>query len=71
MTRVAHEIAERNEDGGKVTLVGIQTGGVILAGRLGKTLSEIWGIRVPVGCLDVAMHRDDLNDRTNNKNRMP
>lgn len=60
LTRIAHEIAERNETSGDVVLVGIQRGGVFLAQRLGKILSEIWKNPVLIGTLDVGMHRDDL-----------
>ena len=63
LTRIAHEIAERNEQSAEVVLVGIPTGGVPLAQRLGKILSEIWKHAVPIGSLDVSMHRDDLDHR--------
>jgi len=63
LTRIAHEIAERNEVSAEVVLVGIPTGGVPLARRLGSLLSEIWKHPVPVGTLDVSMHRDDLDQR--------
>jgi pyrimidine operon attenuation protein / uracil phosphoribosyltransferase len=63
LTRIAHEIAERNDDGGDVALVGIPVGGDVLAERLGKILSGIWQRAVPVGVLDVSMHRDDLDHR--------
>lgn len=63
LTRIAHEIAERNENSADVVLVGIPAGGDILAQRLGKILSEIWKQNVPVGTLDVSMHRDDLDRR--------
>jgi pyrimidine operon attenuation protein/uracil phosphoribosyltransferase len=63
LTRIAHEIAERNETGNEVVLVGIQRGGVPLARRLGQLLSGIWGQAVPNGSLDVSMHRDDLSRR--------
>jgi pyrimidine operon attenuation protein/uracil phosphoribosyltransferase len=61
LTRIAHEIAERNENDSKVALVGIQRGGVFLARRLAATLQTIWNHPVEVGTLDVGMHRDDLN----------
>ena len=61
LTRIAHEIAERNVPGGDVVLVGIQRGGAGLAQRLGPLLERIVGHPVPVGCLDVTMHRDDLD----------
>ena len=60
LTRIAHEIAERNEKSSDVVLVGIQSGGVILAQRLAKILNGIWNQIVPSGTLDVSMHRDDL-----------
>jgi pyrimidine operon attenuation protein / uracil phosphoribosyltransferase len=61
LTRIAHEIAERNEDSADVVLIGIQRGGVFLAQRLAATLHSIWNHPVPVGALDVGMHRDDLS----------
>jgi pyrimidine operon attenuation protein/uracil phosphoribosyltransferase len=63
LTRIAHEIAERNEHSAEVALVGIPVGGDRLAARLAKILASIWNHAVPVGILDVAMHRDDLDDR--------
>jgi pyrimidine operon attenuation protein/uracil phosphoribosyltransferase len=63
LTRIGHEIAERNDSGSEIVLVGIQRGGVPLAQRLGKILSEIWGAAIPTGSLDVSMHRDDLDRR--------
>jgi pyrimidine operon attenuation protein/uracil phosphoribosyltransferase len=60
LTRIAHEIAERNESSGEIVLVGIQRGGVAIAERLGALLADIWGHAVPTGRLDVSMHRDDL-----------
>ena len=63
LTRIAHEIAERNEAGAEVVLIGIPLVGDVLAFRLGKILSEIWKLPVPVGVLDVSMHRDDLAHR--------
>jgi pyrimidine operon attenuation protein/uracil phosphoribosyltransferase len=63
LTRIAHEIAERNEAGSEVVVVGIQRGGVPLGQRLGALLTGIWGQPVPTGSLDVSMHRDDLDQR--------
>src|SRR5579864_1882887 len=63
LTRIAHEIAERNEHSAEVVLVGIQRGGVALAERLAPILAGIWGHPVPLGRLDVSMHRDDLSQR--------
>jgi pyrimidine operon attenuation protein/uracil phosphoribosyltransferase len=63
LTRIAHEVAERNESGKDVVLVGIQRGGVFLAQRLSTILTGIWSQPIPVGSLDVSMHRDDLGQR--------
>ena len=63
MVRIGHEIAERNENSQSVVLVGIQRGGVPLAERLSNVLSGIWGHAIPMGRLDVSMHRDDLDRR--------
>jgi len=63
LTRIAHEIAERNENSRELVLVGVQTGGVPLAERLRGVLTSIWGHPVPTGQLDVSMHRDDLDQR--------
>jgi pyrimidine operon attenuation protein/uracil phosphoribosyltransferase len=63
LTRISHEIAERNENGADVVVLGVQSGGVYLAQRLAKTLGAIWNLTVPVGSLDVSMHRDDLDQQ--------
>ena len=63
LTRIAHEIAEGNESGADVVLVGIQRGGVLLARRLAALLAGIWNLPIPAGSLDVSMHRDDLDRR--------
>lgn len=63
LTRIAHEIAERNEASVEVVLVGIQRGGGPLAERLATLLAGVWGHPVPCGQLDVSMHRDDLDQR--------
>ena len=63
VTRVAHEIAERNEGVGGVVLVGIRRRGVPLAQRVAATLADFEGARVPVGSLDITLYRDDLSMR--------
>ena len=63
LTRIAHEIAERNENGREVVLIGIPVGGDHLASRLAKILTGIWKHEVPVGILDTTMYRDDLDQR--------
>ena len=63
ITRMAHEIIERNKGIGDICLVGIQRGGVHLANRLSAKLKEIEGSDLPVGTLDISFYRDDLNVR--------
>ena len=64
LSRVAHEISERNRGVGDVILVGIYTGGVYLARRLAHNLLESEGAVVPVAALDINLYRDDLQDRS-------
>jgi pyrimidine operon attenuation protein/uracil phosphoribosyltransferase len=61
--RMAHEIVERNHGLEGVVLVGLQTGGVLLAEAFAEALAEIDGTDVPVGTLDVALYRDDIGIR--------
>ena len=61
--RMGHEIVERNHGLEGVVLVGLQTGGVLLAEALADALGEIDGTTPPVGTLDVALHRDDIGIR--------
>lgn len=61
--RIAHEVVERNHGLEGVALVGLQTGGVPLARKLGDALQAIEGTDVPVGTLDVAFYRDDIGLR--------
>jgi pyrimidine operon attenuation protein / uracil phosphoribosyltransferase len=63
LRRMAHEVIERNHGLGDVVVVGLQTGGVPLAGSLAEALADIDGASVPVGSIDVAFHRDDVGLR--------
>jgi len=64
ITRIGHEIVERNRGLDGVVLVGIQTGGVWLAERLGAAIAGFEdGATVPVGTLDVSFYRDDIGLR--------
>ena len=63
LRRIAHEVIERNHGLDDVVVVGLQTGGVPLAGRLVQVLAEIEGLTVPLGTLDVAFYRDDIGLR--------
>ena len=60
MTRIAHEILERNKGVKDLALVGIRTGGVHLAHRLARRLQDIEGAAIPIGELDITLYRDDL-----------
>lgn len=63
LTRMAHEIIEKNKGRERLCLVGIQRGGVHLAKRLALKIKEIEKGDVPVGVLDIAFYRDDLGIR--------
>ena len=64
VTRIAHEIVERNHGVADLVLIGLQTGGVPLAGKLAEALGTIDPeVAVPVGSLDVAFYRDDIGLR--------
>lgn len=63
LTRMAHEIVERNSATEALALVGLQTRGVFLAKRLENKIRAITGRDVPCGSLDISMYRDDLNRR--------
>jgi pyrimidine operon attenuation protein/uracil phosphoribosyltransferase len=60
LTRIAHEILERNRGVDEIALVGIRTRGVPLARRLARILRDINGDEVPTGALDITLYRDDL-----------
>jgi pyrimidine operon attenuation protein / uracil phosphoribosyltransferase len=64
LTRIGHEIVERNRGLEALVLVGLQRGGVWIAERLGEVIARIEpGAVVPVGRLDVSLHRDDIGLR--------
>jgi pyrimidine operon attenuation protein / uracil phosphoribosyltransferase len=60
LTRIAHEIVERNKGVDDLALVGIRTRGVPLARRVARALKEITGGEVKTGALDITLYRDDL-----------
>ena len=60
LTRIAHEIIERNKGVENVAIVGIRRRGGPLAQRLAARIEEIEGVSVPVGILDITLYRDDL-----------
>jgi pyrimidine operon attenuation protein/uracil phosphoribosyltransferase len=63
LTRIAHEILERNHGAKDLAFVGLRTRGVTLARRLGARLAAIDGTSVSVGTLDITLYRDDLDMR--------
>ena len=60
LTRIAHEILERNRGVETLALVGIRARGVPIAARLAADLEVISGAKVPIGSLDITLYRDDL-----------
>lgn len=63
LSRMAQEINRRTESHNHVVIIGIQRGGLLLSRRLAHELEKVWGHPVPLGALDVSMHRDDINRR--------
>jgi pyrimidine operon attenuation protein / uracil phosphoribosyltransferase len=63
LRRIAHEIIERNPDLREVMLAGIPSRGNEIARRIAETISTIEKVQVPLGVIDVAMHRDDVGTR--------
>ena len=63
LRRITHEIVERNSGASDVVLLGIHTRGAPLAARIGDILGQIEGHPIPVGTLDIALYRDDLDTR--------
>ena len=61
LTRIAHEIIEKNRGTENVIFIGIQRRGVPLAGALARIIKEVEGAQVPVGVLDITLYRDDLS----------
>ncbi|MBY9076228.1 bifunctional pyr operon transcriptional regulator/uracil phosphoribosyltransferase PyrR [Nocardioides sp. WL0053] len=63
LTRIAHEILERNKGAHDLVLLGIPSRGVPLAARVAAKIAAVEGLDIPVGSLDVTMYRDDLRMR--------
>lgn len=64
ITRIAHEITEKNKGAQDIVLIGIKTRGVPLAKRLAEKIKSIEGVIVPVDVLDITLYRDDLQVKT-------
>lgn len=67
LTRIAHEMIERNKGMNNCILVGIKTRGIYLAKRLASRIEQIEGTSVKVGELDITLYRDDLTKKTANE----
>jgi pyrimidine operon attenuation protein/uracil phosphoribosyltransferase len=63
LTRISHEILERNKGSHDLVLLGIPSRGVHLAQRIAARIAEVEGAEIPVGSLDITMYRDDLRMR--------
>jgi len=63
LSRIAHEILEKNKGVRDLVLLGIPTRGAHIAKRLAKAIADIEGVAIPVGTIDVTLHRDDLRSR--------
>ncbi|HMK44151.1 MAG TPA: bifunctional pyr operon transcriptional regulator/uracil phosphoribosyltransferase PyrR [Dissulfurispiraceae bacterium] len=63
VSRIAHEIIEKNKGPENICLVGIQRGGVHLAHRIAAKIKAIERVDLPVGSLDISLYRDDINIR--------
>ena len=63
LTRISHEILEKNGGSSNLTLLGIPTRGAHLASRIATIINSIGSCEVPVGTLDITLHRDDLRMR--------
>ena len=68
LTRIAHEVLERNHGGDGLVLVGMHTRGVPLARRLAERIAQYEGQEIPVGALDIERYRDDASERIRNTN---
>lgn len=62
ISRLAHEILEKNKAAGNIVLVGIRTRGVFLAERLQKEIEKIQKTKLPLGVVDITLYRDDLGE---------
>lgn len=62
LVRISHQIIERNHGTENLCLIGIRTRGVPLARRIAANIETIEGVRLPVGELDITLHRDDLSE---------
>jgi len=62
LSRIAHELCERNRGADQFVFIGIRRRGVTIANRLSRKLNELEGVAIPVGALDITLYRDDLSE---------
>lgn len=67
LTRIAHEIVERNKGGDNLVLIGIKTRGFPLAKRLQGKINQIENVLVPISEIDITYYRDDLTEKNENR----
>jgi pyrimidine operon attenuation protein/uracil phosphoribosyltransferase len=60
ITRLAHEILEKNHGAGNIVIVGIRTRGEFIARRIASTIEQVEGVTLQIGTLDITLYRDDL-----------
>lgn len=65
LTRIAHQIIEKNKGIENCVLIGIRTRGIYLANRLAERIQQIEGKAIQIGEIDITMYRDDLSKKTN------
>jgi pyrimidine operon attenuation protein/uracil phosphoribosyltransferase len=61
ITRISHEILEKNKDSGGLAIVGIRSRGFFIAERISVSINNLEGKELPVGALDITLYRDDLS----------
>ena len=70
LTRIGHEILERNGEVKNLALIGIRARGDILADRLAEIIESIEGVKLPVGYIDINFYRDDVHIKLDQNVRM-
>ncbi len=63
LTRIAHEIVEKNKGAENMAVIGIQNRGAYLAERVAKLIEKIEGVQIPVGLMDITLYRDDVQTK--------
>jgi pyrimidine operon attenuation protein/uracil phosphoribosyltransferase len=63
LTRIAHEIVEKNKGAENMAIIGIQNRGAYLAERIAKLIEKIEGVAVPLGLMDITLYRDDVQTK--------